>query len=1632
MSTSPASDKNELTPETAGSARREKRFIWPKRVLGILAICLIILFIALQTSYVQNKFAQFFVSQISEQLDTRVELKSIDLNFFDNVHLNDFTLFDEQEDTLIAVQTMQVSLIRSLFSLIRNRLDLNIVHLDGVQLNLLRQSGQERNNLSLLLQKLTPDLEQDTTQVKAKENGLLFGINELVLSNITVHNVDSLKGAEHHVKLSHGTLTFEKIDGDSVVLSNIYLSNPEVHLVNFNPIWSGTKEENMSENGNVQDNAVDEKPGLKIIAKLFELENGLLRLDNYRKTAVRIKPENAVDFNFLDLKDINISIRDFSVRDMDFRGKVDKLHAYESSGFLLEDLRAADARVHPKGIELYGLSIVTPYSEIGDTLIFKYKSYDDFNSFEDRVRLDGRFSNTEVAFIDIGFFAPNLTKNSFVESNIYEKASLNGHIQGRMNRLRGDNIQLNLASGVAFEGKFRTRNITVKDDEHVNLELHRLQTDMIVLRSLLPNFNPPAQYDKLGRLNFSGEFDGYFYDFVAYGTLQSDLGTAKMDMHLNTIEGMSNATYSGGLDLNNFDLKTWSGNDNFDRITFTSKVLNGVGLSGSDIKASINSSVSSFSYKDYEYANFDVNGVLSQEQFDGTFSIDDENLKFLFTGLVDVSSQEPIFDFHADVENINLYALNLSKKPLEISGVLDLEVVGNQLKNIRGNAAVDDVVLKYENNTYNIDSLNLYSTIYDSTYREFYVDSELLEANIKGNFHLEDIPRVTKNYLNEKYPNLLELEVKPKAELSRPVFDFTYDIRVHDAKGLTQIIDPQLDNLKNLEISGSFREALDELEVNARTPQIQYGNLKINKALIYSSLVGGMTNVNIGGIQVNNRSIEHPFAINATASSDTVDFQISYVDQTSNRPVVNLNGLFAPIGDKYLLKITGEEAVFFGERFNIQKNNSIIFNKDYLDLEDFVVSYDSMQIELDDIDNTGLQAKVSNFALTWIDSLWNYDKLYFLGSANLSLSVENVFDLSNFDLRLASHDIKINNDRFGTLAVAANTPNLKSPINADLKLGNVDSLLVATGFYNHKNVENSTLLDYLDIGVEVGNYPFDILSYFVADISDTEGLFNGRLNLKGHPSDLNVDGWINVIEAATTLDYLQTRYFLRNETAIVTNDLIDLTGSTLYDKFGNTAYVFGGITHKSLAKLGLDLVVSSPEFLILDTKKNDNQQYYGTGIGEMTTSFGGTFQKPTIDVVGKTGKNTHIYIPISSNNLPNELSFIKFVDLKSSNDENFIAEEEQKLGPNLEMDLTMTEDAQVELIFDERAGDIIRGNGNGNLSMKVNPTGEMTMLGNYEIAEGEYLFTLYNFINKPFLLEEGGRIEWTGDPFNADIDIRAEYKGLSAPVYNLISEFLSDEEIKVEARQTTPVDLTMILTGQLLKPDINFDIELPDIQGRLQSAVSNKMNILRADQNELNRQVFGLLVVGGFLPTSQGAGQGKEILTGVNTVTEFLSNQLSIYLTELISEVFADVGFISGIDFDIAYNVYHYDETLTSTSNLETSGDFSQNVKLNLFNDRVTLNVGGNFDFDLNKAYLPAGGTWAGADVVLEYVVTKDRKLKIKAYNKNDRTIGGNRRKSGGGLSFRHEFENFKELFMGKKKKKGETNSVLSDPLQSN
>ncbi|MCB0678514.1 MAG: translocation/assembly module TamB domain-containing protein, partial [Saprospiraceae bacterium] len=1069
------------------------------------------------------------------------------------------------------------------------------------------------------------------------------------------------------------------------------------------------------------------------------------------------------------------------------------------------------------------------------------------------------------------------------------------------------------------------------------------------------------------------------------------------------------------------------------KITGTSRVIDGVGLTGASADARLEAKIDSLFFRNYQYKNLTMEGKLNKNLFDGDLTIQDDNIDLEFKGSIDFTESEPTFRFGADIRRLDLYRLNLIGKDYVVSGTVDLNLLGADLAKIRGRAAMSDLTILHQGNErYEVDSIVASSAILADGQKRFTLQSDLFQAELQGRYDLADLPETFLQFFERNYPIYARKLIRDSAAVRQiDSSRFTFELQINDTKGLTQLVHPKLGDLPATRFSGFVDTFRDSLAFDLEMPLLTFGNLQFEDVVVLANFERNVSDLDLAifSTRIGSKTELAPIKLLSDIQQDTVNFSITAHDFNAVLNKLELDGRFFPLQEEFIIQFAESDLVIWNSEWHMKRNNFLLIGKNEVRTRNFVLNNGDRQVVLESIGNRGLYCDFRHFELGIVNDLWEYPPLDFAGAFDLEVKVEDIFEMKGISFSLEADTLRINSDDWGGLRFDAQAASLKSSFETFLTVTRPDQQLLAEGYYNPPSFEpspgrskRSREANYFDLDIHVASYPARILEYWIGSgISKTVGSVDGQVRLYGPLNRPNIEGEALLLNAATTIDYLNTRYSIERHQIHIDNELFDLKGAEIRDERGKTAVVsYGGITHDHLKNLGVNVTVKARDFLMLNTQKGQNELYYGTAIGTGDIRFTGSFQRTDIYVQARSEAGTRLVIPASSGRDASEVRFIRFSEKKLGNQgpPPLVPATQEITGVRIDMDLDITDDALVEIVFDEQAGDILRGRGNGTLQIVVTRTFDFFMYGEYVVSSGDYLFTLMNLVNKPFEVKPNGTIRWSGDPYGAQIDIEAQYKDLKASLTNFIAEYLisAQDETKSAARLPTDVDLTMKLTGQLLNPDINFGIQFPKLTGELKNYSDSKLRVLRQDQNEMNRQVFGLIVIGQFLP-SDSDFQGNRLGIGINTLTEMLSQQLSLYLTGLVSEWLTEDGLISGIDFDIAYNYFQSADVLSNDPNqLYRGNELQVRLKNYLFDDRLTVNVGGNFDLSGGN-YLgadPNSGAYFAGDLVIEYILTKDKNLKIRFYQSTEPEIGGGRRnKTGLGLSYRKEFDTFSEFLKG-------------------
>lgn len=1568
--------------------RRLLRLFFGVVFLSFLAIGL--LFTIIQLPPVQKWGIEQLTHFIQGKTGTKASIGAFRLTWKGEVMLENVYIEDLDGDTLLMANKLGSMIIRDLQGLLVGKLAITDLYLGDASLHIKRY-GDGSLNLNRFLKTLFPPKGK-------KRRPFELDIRQIRLDAFQFSEVSISEGRSLHVMSGKAfaevnCVRFDPLDFE---LGKVTVDGAVVRLIS----GQSTSEE--------KEGPRNKPPGVirpfSFSFANLELRNSSFTLRRQDRKNNSPYPPGAIDFGDLQLTDLNIDLDRFSFNeDLEFYGKLKGASLKDASGFVLEEMVAQRFAVNDTLALAEGLRIRTPHSSIGDTLYLRYQGYPSFMDFNDRVMMDCRIHDSRLMVRDLLFFAPALHKSPVFTDRQDVEIMLQGQVGSRVNNLRGRGVHIQIADDVSFKGDFGSRNLAVPGETSLNIRFEELSTTALALKKWIPGFNMPPEFDKLGKIRFTGRFDGFFKDFVSYGDLKTDLGSASMDMRMDLRAGARKARYSGSLGLRRFDLGRWIGDQKFGNLTFHSKVRNGEGFRLDDLSAELDALVDSVTYNGYTYRNLKIDGLVSRNEFKGQFDIRDAAADCFFEGTVQYGDTLPVFEFRSIVNRLDLKRMNFSKEPMVFSGLLDLNMRGKTLNSISGSARAMRVVMDAgEGRTAKSDSIALRIGQDGSARRSLDIQSDLASLRLQGDFQLLELGDIFKSRFGKHFPELAE-RFGMRDENLKPLSssDVTFRAEDHRLDEFIRIFSDKLPLLDGAVAEGSIDLKREKLQAQVTMPGLElkgqeyFGiGLELQAEGPASLIRFRLDSLISGKTTVRNASFD------SDRVSDRYDFKLRIDDEypfgTAMRGGLKIDS------NGYHVSLVNDSIVFTNQSWAISPENSMTLDSGFLSLRSMLFSSSKRIVELKDIRNKGLILHLVDVDLEEVNEYIDYDKVSFGGLVDVDLMVRDLFEFRNFAFQVTSRDFLMNGDHYGQFFLSAAMPTLKSPVEIDFELDNMGEGLTLNGKWDRQSHgENG---GFADLRLRTRSFPVAFAEYFLGGgIVNTRGTFDADVRLFGPLRQLEAEGMIDVADVETVVDYLGVRYSVPKGRIAVKPNLFDATGVVLRDPDNNTAFITGGLAHDHFRNLRLDCSIRSDRFMALNTKKQSSV-YYGTGIGKIDVRFSGLLSAANIYVKAVTAKGSNLSIPVSESTSPVRQQFVEFYDV-GDREEGTGKTFKGIRGLELTMDIELTEDALVQIIFDERAGDILRGYGRGNLRLEVPRSGSFRMFGSYVIERGDYLFTFQNLVNKSFAVERGGTIQWAGDPFDAQINIRTAYILPSTAVTNLIADYLVNGSPGLEqaARRPTEVHLLMNLSGKLLQPDITFDLAFPRLFGEVRSLVESEMQNLRRDPNKLNWQVFGLIVANNFLPPNLSRQQGTEYVATINTVSEMISNQFSRYLTALMAELVSDVSIISDIGMNVNYNFYQ-SQSITKIEEAFKDSEFQIRQRINFYDDRLSLNIEGSF---INtRGIESSGGVLIGGDFRVEYALTEDRRLKMRVYQRTEPTVlGNNRYKVGAGLTYRKDFD---------------------------
>jgi len=1293
----------------------------------------------------------------------------------------------------------------------------------------------------------------------------------------------------------------------------------------------------------------------------------------------RLIDENLETPEIFQFTELNANTTNFLINGPEVRARINKFSFKDSRGIAVKNLMA-NFEYTLNHMNFGDLNIKTDASELKGDLRFDYKR-EDFKHFTDKVNVKASFRDSNISLTELNAF--------FDEFGTDQHANFNADLSGTLNNLKAKNLNVSTTSNTRILGDITFKNLFSSKEDSFALygDFQNLASNYRDLTALLPRLlgnSIPTVISKVGNFKIKGSSLITAKSVEADLEIDTGLGFIKSSLKLTNIDNIDNASYVGNVILDEFNIGELI-NDPLVKNTTLNLDVNGKGFTIENLNTKVKGRVSVLNYNNYTYRDIVLSGDLGNSIFNGVLQVEDLNLQLDFNGLADFSEDLKKFDFKANVGYANLTNLNFVTRDsiAEFRGLVTMTATGTTLDNAVGAINIKNTTYKNQDNDYTFEDFDIVSS-FENKERTISINSpDIIDGEITGQFKTKDILGLVENSVGSIYTNYVPNVVDEGQYLS-----FRFNIY----SKIAAVFFKDLTLGKNTFIEGRIETDEKGFELTFNSPEIKFkdyfaNNINVeidNSNPLYNTYIE-VDSVNAGIYNASKFSL-----INVT-KRDTLFIKSEFKGGENNTDKFDLN-MFYTIDktNKSVVGINRSDVKFKGYRWFLNSKrdslNKIQFDRDFKAFNVFPISIvhddeeilvsgtvkdslnKSFNVDFKDVELVKITPRIDSLALKGIVNgkldVVETDGVY-LPKSNIEISglFVNDYDLGNLSTKIEGNNSITNYD----VDVSLINDNLKS--------------FEAKGMIDVSN-QNPTI----DLDVTFEEFMLDPLNPLGEGvINNIRGLVSGFANVRGSLNKPAIYGELMLDRAGLSIPYLNVDYGFDFDSKVslrgqqfIFND-VAMTDSKYFSK-GN---LNGFIAHDNFSDWKLGLELTTDRLLVLDTEESEDELYYGTGFISGKAEIKGPTQQLVIKVInGRTESGTEFFIPLNDAESFGDNSFIHFLspEEKATRLKGEITEQIEIKGLVLDFDLNVNENASIEIVIDKEAGSTIKGKGVGGLNFLINTNGTFNMWGDFVVLEGFYNFKYGGFVEKKFKVEQGGSIVWEGDPLGAEINLKALYAGNANP------SVLLDNPIN----QSIDVEVEIHLTGDLEKPDPQFDFIFPNVS----STVKSELEYRLSSKDERDNQALIFLMSGGF---SSG-------VTGAN-----FTGTISERLTGIVNNLFGtsngnlDVGF----DFEIGQD----------TPELQTDNKVGVTLQTKI-SDKILVN---------GKVGVPFGSasqTVISGDVQIDLLLNEDGTLRAKVFNRENsiRNFGEEIGYTQGiGLSYNVEFDSFKELlqiiFSGKNKK---------------
>ncbi|MGI9652878.1 translocation/assembly module TamB domain-containing protein [Chryseobacterium sp. RLHN22] len=1497
----------------------------------------------------------------------KIKLKDIGITFNDQQSRNDIQAYFKSFDTRVKT-----------FDLQNNNYAVNDINLDGLKLKLKQD----------LVEEVAKNVEEKVDSLNQKKQ-MKLGLNGIKLTNFDIDYGDDNTKTFAKVLFKELSTKVNSIDleNNDYNVGNVYLKRANINANLFLP----------TDNANPKN---EEKPEVsKSVAKEKALKVilGKLLLDDvkvaYNNTAIA-PTRSGMDFNHLNFAKLNLDVRNFKMENNGFAGSVKSAEIQESRGLNVQKFNT-DFVYAEKEAYLKNLYLQTPKTILRDEVVLNYNSIEQLSSNLGAVKISADIRDSKIGFSDILNLAPTLRNTA--PFNKYPNATLNvnAFIRGTVNDLSIQNLKVSGLDKLRVLASGKIKNAMNPDQLYYDLNVAELSTASKTIYNLVPKNTIPNNITLPSFMTIRGTAKGSTQIFDTNLRLTSTLGNAAVIAKAD-IRRKNRETFDVKANLQSLQIGKIIQNKYLGSIT--AKInAKGQGFDPKMMSANLSGDVQSATYNGYTYQNMNLKGKINRGAYDIDLNSKDPNAN-LHLAASGVFNDNPTVKVNGKINKLDLNKLGFYSSPMIIAGGIDGDFKNLDPDNLNGYLNLQDFAISDTKEVYPLQEikLNAVSTA-DSTLIKF--NSQIADVELNGKYKLTQIFGALSQTVNQYY----QFQKPGKAQKIDAGQFFTINASIKNDDLIRKFV-PDLKSFETINIIGNYNADSQIIELDAKIPQVLYGtnslentSLKIanqNQALQYDLNVAALKSESFALNKVN---------INGDVANNIINYNITTKDDKDATQFL-IAGNAKSMNDITEISLNPNGLKLNYMDWTVAENNKIQIFSQGIVADNFRLSNSGAEISLQSESSSPtspLNVSLKDFKIETITEIIKKDSLLAKGTINGTAQLRDLTKNMTFTSDIDVTDLFVFGNPVGNLDIKVNNQSANL-LNADIALSGNNNDVKILGNYN-------TSSSSFDLNLNMNQLQMKTLQGFTANaITNTEGYLSGDLKITGTTTAPKILGDVKMNNVGLMIAQTGSDFRNINDKIGFTNRGIEFDNFKINDKDGNSLKIDGQVLTQTYRDFAFNLDVDAKDFKVVNSEKSNDALMYGILSIDAALQVKGNLDLPKVDGRLAVSDDTDFtfVLPQSSPSLQERDGIVEFIDqdqvaLNKTIKADSIDSQSPIKGMDVNVNIELSKEAKMSIIIDKANGDFVKLQGEADLTGGIDPSGKTTLVGVYQVEKGSYEMSV-SVLKRKFDIQKGSTITWTGEPTTANLDITAIYKTQTAPI-DLVEQQVDQNELN-QFKQRIPFNTLLILKGELLKPVISFDITTDEKNNAVSSAVTEtvegKLAQLREDENEMNKQVFALLLLNRFIgenPFESNSGLSAETMAR-QSVSKILSQQINNLASDLIKGV------------DLNFDLESTEDYSTGKQNTRT--DLNVDISKKLLNDRLKVSVGSNFGVE-GEARQNENTTNIAGDVTIDYALSKDGRYTLRAYRKNEYQVAlqGQIVETGLGFVITLDYDKFRDIF---------------------